>query len=53
MGSALMLSEAAVQDGSLITGASAGCAVKFGLALISALKGEAAAKAVADQIVIR
>ena len=53
MGSANILSAAAVQDGNLITGASAGCAVKFGLALIAALKGEAAAKAVAEQIVIR
>lgn len=39
--------------GRVITGASAGCAVPFGLALIAALKGEAAANAVADQIVIR
>ena len=44
---------AAVRDGKLITGTSAGCAIPFGLALISALKGEAAAKAIANQIVIR
>lgn len=31
----------------------AGCAIPFGLALIAALKGEAAAQTVADQIVIR
>lgn len=42
-----------VRDGKLITGASAGCAIPFGLALIAALKGEAAAKTVQDQIVIR
>lgn len=54
MGSAVMVENAAcVQDGKLITGTSAGCAVSFGLALIAALKGEDAAKAVAQQIVIR
>jgi len=42
-----------VQDGTVITGASAGCAVSFGLALIRALKGEEAAQKVAKQIVIR
>ncbi len=42
-----------VQDGKLITGASAGCAVAFGLKLIAAMKGEAVAKTVAEQIVIR
>ena len=54
MGSAKMAENAAcVRDGKLITGTSAGCAVTFGLELISALKGEAAAKVIADQIVIR
>lgn len=42
-----------VQDGRLITGTSAGCAVSFGLQLISALKGAQVAKAIAEQIVIR
>ncbi len=42
-----------ITDGRLITGASAGCAVAFGLALISALKGPDAAQAVQHQIVIR
>lgn len=42
-----------VQDGKLITGASAGCAVPFGLALIEALKGKEAADQIAGQIVIR
>ena len=42
-----------VQDGKLITGASAGCAIAFGLKLIAALKGEAVATTVAEQIVIR
>ena len=45
--------QAVVRDGNLITGTSAGCAIPFGLALIEALKGEAAAKTVADAIVIR
>lgn len=54
MGSAEMVPNAAcVRDGKLITGTSAGCAVPFGLALVAALKGEAAAKTVAEQIVIR
>ena len=54
MGSAQVLCDVpCVQDGKVITGASAGCALSFGLKLIAALKGEAAAKAVAEQIVIR
>ncbi len=54
MGSANMaVNAAAVTDGKLITGTSAGCAVPFGLALIAALKGHEAADAVAEQIVIR
>ena len=53
MGSAKMVREAAVIDGKLITGTSAGCAVPFGLALITALKGQEAADAIARQIVIR
>ena len=42
-----------VQDGKLITGTSAGCAIPFGLALIAALKGPETAKAIEKQIVIR
>ena len=42
-----------LQDGNIITGASAGCAVPFGLALIRALKGEEIADSIAQQIVIR
>lgn len=53
MGSANMVEAPAVIDGKLITGTSAGCAIPFGLALIEALKGPEAAKAVAQQIVIR
>lgn len=54
MGSAIIIPDAAcVRDKNLITGTSAGCAVSFGLALVEALKGEAVAKAIADQIVIR
>ena len=53
MGSASILNDAAVQDGFLITGSSVGCAVKFALALICALKGEDAAHRIAQQIVIR
>ncbi len=54
MGSARVDSTAAcVQDGTVITGASAGCAIPFGLALIRAIQGETAADAIAKQIVIR
>ena len=53
MGSANMVNAAAVTDGNLITGTSAGCAVPFGLALIAAIKGQAEADRIAKQIVIR
>ena len=54
MGSAHILTHIpCIQDGTVITGTSAGCAVPFGLALISALKGEADAKEIEKQIVIR
>lgn len=54
MGSAKLVPDAAwVQDGRLITGTSAGCAIPFGLALVAALKGPEAANAVKEQIVIR
>ena len=54
MGSAVIAENAAcITDGRLITGTSAGCAIPFGLALITALKGEQAANTVAQQIVIR
>ena len=54
MGTAIMQeNRAAVRDGKLITGTSAGCAIPFGLALIKALKGEETARTVTDQIVIR
>ena len=54
MGSAKVASgAAAVTDGTVITGTSAGCAVPFGLALIEALKGKETANTVAEQIVIR
>ena len=53
MGSANMVESAAVTDGKLITGTSAGCAVSFGLALIAALKGQEEADRIAQQIVIR
>ena len=53
MGSAKIVAEAAVRDGKLITGTSAGTAVPFALALIEALKGGEEAKRIADQIVIR
>ena len=53
MGSAVMVNAAAVTDGKLITGTSAGCAVPFGLALIAALKGQEEADRIARQIVIR
>ena len=53
MGSAIMTEAAAVTDGTVITGTSAGCAVPFGLALIAALKGQEMAEKIAKQIVIR
>ena len=54
MGNATMLSDVpCIRDGKLITGASAGCATAFALALIEALKGPDAAKAIEKQIVIR
>ena len=54
MGSAQMVSDAAcVQDGRLITGTSAGCAIPFALKLVEALKGAEVAQRIANQIVIR
>ena len=54
MGNARMRTDlACVTDGKVITAASAGCAVPFGLALIEALKGKEAADKIAGQIVIR
>ena len=54
MGSAIMAEDAAVViDENLITGTSAGCAIPFGLALITALKGKDEADRIAKQIVIR
>jgi 4-methyl-5(b-hydroxyethyl)-thiazole monophosphate biosynthesis len=54
MGKAIVTDSApCVRDGRLITGASAGCAIPFGLALIRALRGEEIANTIADQIVIR
>jgi 4-methyl-5(b-hydroxyethyl)-thiazole monophosphate biosynthesis len=53
MGTAKMVAKAAVRDGKLITGTSAGCAIPFGLALIEALKGQEEADHIASQIVIR
>lgn len=54
MGSANILSDkAAVRDGKIITGTSAGCAISFGLELIAALKSDDAAETIKKQIVIR
>ena len=54
MGSAIIHENAAaITDGKIITGTSAGCAIPFGLQLIAALKGKEAAEAIAKQIVIR
>ena len=54
MGNANMLAgKAAVRDGKVITGTSAGCAVAFGLELIAALKGQETADMIKKQIVIR
>ncbi len=48
-----LVNAAAVTDGKLITGTSAGCAIPFGLALIAALKDPETAHMVQTQIVIR
>ena len=54
MGSARMQENAAaVRDGSVITGTSAGCAAEFALTLIEALRGQEAARTIREQIVIR
>ena len=54
MGDAVMVADvAAVRDGRLITGTSAGCAVAFGLELVKTLKGEDEAERIKKQIVIR
>ena len=54
MGSANMIEgAAAVRDGLVITGTSAGTAIPFGLALVEALKGPETAEMIAKQIVIR
>ncbi len=54
MGSAIMQADApCVRDDKLITGTSAGCAIPFGLELVAALKGQAVADTIAQQIVIR
>ena len=54
MGSARLRTDlACVTDGKVITAASAGCAIPFGLALIEALKGKETADKIAGQIVIR
>ena len=50
---AVVENAACVTDGKIITGTSAGTAVSFALALIEALKGADAARAIGDQIVIR
>ena len=51
MGTAHCVLQNAVKDGRVITGRAAGAAFDFGLALLETLKGEQAAKAVADAIV--
>ena len=54
MGDAVMVpGAAAVTDGRLTTGTSAGCAIPIGLELIKQLKGEIEAERIRKQIVIR
>ena len=54
MGSAKLVKDKPfVVDGRLITGTSAGCAVKFSLALVAILRGIDKANEISDQIVIR
>jgi 4-methyl-5(b-hydroxyethyl)-thiazole monophosphate biosynthesis len=51
MGTAQMCDTGCVTDGKLITGRAAGSAFDFGLALISALRGEERARQVAAEVV--
>ena len=51
MGSAKCVPQDVARDGKVITGRAAGAALDFGLALLSALRGEEAAKKIADAIV--
>lgn len=53
MGNATVTEAACITDSKLITGASAGCAIPFALALIEALKGKEEACRIEKQIVIR
>ena len=53
MGSARCVPQDVARDGKVITGRAAGAALDFGLALLSALRGEEAAKEIADAIVYR
>lgn len=52
-GAAVAVDLPCIRDGAVITGASAGCAIPFGLALIAALKGQSEADRIAEQFVIR
>ena len=53
MGAANMIPNTpCVQDGTIVTGTSAGCAIPFALKLIEVLKGKDTADAIARQIVI-
>ncbi len=52
-GAAVRQNVPCLRDGRILTGASAGCAIPFGLSLIAALKGQEAADRIARQIVIR
>lgn len=52
MGSAKMVTAACVRSGKVITGTSAGCAIPFALELVAALKGQAEADRIRNQIVI-
>lgn len=51
MGGAVCIGAPVVTDGKLITGRSAGASLDFGVALITALRGEAAAQKVANGVV--
>ena len=53
MGSAKCVPQDVARDGKVITGRAAGAALGFGLALLSALRGEEKAKEIADAIVYR
>lgn len=53
MGAAVLTEAAVARDGTVITGASAGCSIPFGLELVAALRGRETAEKIRGQLVCR